>query len=157
MILTIYLPADKNSLDSRDTAPAGITEKPNSVLGHILVMDDEVSVRELFSSMLESCGYKVDFATDGAEALAKRTSASKTDRPFDIIILDLTIPGGKGGKEIITELLAVDPQVKVIISSGYATAPIMANYGDYGFSGRLTKPFTLTVMEKEVGRVMELR
>ena len=154
---TLYLPADKELLASSDTAPARVSEKSNSIVGRILVMDDDVSVRELFSNMLESLGYSVDSAIDGDEALDKYTSASKRGKPFDIIIMDLTIPGGMGGKEAITELLEIDHQVKVIVSSGYSTDPIMASYGDYGFSGRLAKPFKLADMVKEISRVMELR
>jgi len=153
---TLYLPAEKNLHDSADTAPARVTEKPNSQLGRILVMDDEESIRELFSSMLESCGYCVNCAAGGDEALDKYICASKSGNPFDLVITDLTIPGGKGGKEVMTELLVINPLVKVVVSSGYATDPIMANYADYGFSGRLAKPFKLADMDKEISRVMDL-
>ena len=68
-----------------------------------------------------------------------------------------SIPGGMGGKEAIAKFTEMDPQVKVIVSSGYSTDPIMANYDDYGFSGRLAKPFKLADMGKEISRVMALR
>lgn len=153
---TLYLPADKASPYLADTTQTFITGKPKSCSGHILVMDDDEPVRELLSSMLESYGYIVDVAADGKEALNKYISASKSNNSFDVVIMDLTIPGGMGGKEAIAKFTAMDPKVKVIVSSGYSTDPIMANYGNYGFSGRLAKPFKLADMGKEVSRVIDL-
>ena len=154
---TIYLPADKNFLDLADTTQTCIVGESKFCSGHLLVMDDDEAVRELLSDMLESYGYTVDLAADGKEALNKYLTASKNNNSFDVVIMDLTIPGGMGGKEAIAKFTEMDPQVKVIVSSGYSTDPIMANYDDYGFSGRLAKPFKLADMGKEISRVMALR
>jgi signal transduction histidine kinase/ActR/RegA family two-component response regulator len=153
---TLYLPADKTSLDLSDMAQTSITEKSNTMEGRVLVMDDDLAIRELLSSMLEATGYLVDSAVDGEEALEKYISASNSDNAFDIVIMDLTIPGGMGGKEAISKFIAIDSQVKAVVSSGYSTDPIMASYGDYGFSGRLAKPFKLADMLEEISRVMKV-
>ena len=71
-----------------------------------------------------------------------------------IVIMDLTIPGGMGGKEAVNKLLAIDPKAKVIVSSGYSTDPVMANYSEYGFKGRLVKPFQMETLKPEICRVL---
>jgi len=154
--ITLYFPAEISPDKTTDTVPLSVVEKSESSLGHILIMDDDVMVRNLSVDMLVSCGFSVDTAEEGKEALEKYISAAKSDKPFDIVIMDLTIPGGMGGKEAISELLAIDPKAKVVVSSGYSTDPIMANYGDYGFKGRLAKPFRMGDMEQVLFRVMAL-
>ncbi|MDP8238300.1 MAG: response regulator [Candidatus Hatepunaea meridiana] len=81
--------------------------------------------------------------------------AMETGESFDIVIMDLTIPGGMGGKEAVTEILTIDPEAKVIVFSGYSTDAIMANYSEYGFRGRLSKPFKIVDLIKEITRIME--
>jgi len=116
-------------------------------------MIDEKTVRDVAAAMLERCGYTVDFAVDGKEAMAKYISANKSGNSFDIVIMDLTIPGGMGGKEAVNKLLAIDSEAKVIVSSGYSTDPVMANYSEYGFKGRLVKPFQMKTLKTEICRV----
>jgi two-component system cell cycle sensor histidine kinase/response regulator CckA len=87
------------------------------------------------------------FAT-GAEAIEQYGEAKKAGQPFDAVILDLTIPGGIGGKETIKKLLEIDPGVKAIVSSGYATDPIISEYKEYGFSAVVTKPYNVAQIEK---------
>lgn len=154
---TIYLPADKSVHEPVSPPRTELTEKPNSALGHILIMDDEEMIRSVSSSMLKMFGYTVDFAVDGKEAIEKFRSAYKSGKPFDIVIMDLTIPGGMGGKEAVQEILDLDPEAKVIVSSGYSTDPVMANYAKYGFKGRIVKPFQLEDLKKELARVMEMK
>jgi CheY-like chemotaxis protein len=91
--------------------------------------------------MLINIGYVVEFACDGREAVDIYKNAMASDHSFNAVIMDLTIPGGMGGKEAIRELIKIDPNVKAIVSSGYSYDPIMANYSDYGFSAVLTKPY----------------
>ncbi|PCI46033.1 MAG: hypothetical protein COB51_08035 [Moraxellaceae bacterium] len=153
---TLYFPAEIAPEQTTDTNPSSGTEKSSASLGHILVMDDEMMIRDLSATMLESFGYTVDTAADGKAALEQYICAANGDNAFDLVIMDLTIPGGMGGKEAINEFQAFDPRVKVVVSSGYATDPIMANFGGYGFSGRLAKPFRLGDMQKEISRVMAL-
>ena len=89
-------------------------------------MDDEEMVREVLGRILSRLGYEVDFASDGSQAIEKFVQAKETDQPFAAVILDLTVPGGMGGKEAMEKLLKIDPQVKAIVSSGYSDDP------DYG-------------------------
>jgi len=116
--------------------------------GRILVMDDEEIVRKLLYAGLTEVGYEVQLTNDGAEAIERYSEAKKAGQPFDAVILDLTIPGGMGGKEAIKKLLNLDPDVKAIVSSGYATDPIMSEYKEYGFSAVVPKPYCVAQIEK---------
>jgi CheY-like chemotaxis protein len=104
-------------------------------------MDDDDLVRDSLGQMLESLGYRVDFAIEGNEALDSIRNAMASGEPFDVVIMDLTIPGGRGGKDTIEELNETAPDVKAIVTSGYSNDPIMAKFGDYGFNAVLTKPY----------------
>ena len=114
--------------------------------GKILVMDDDIMVRELLSQILDHLGYEVDEAENGETTLEKYKTAKSNGDPIDLIIMDLTIPGGMGGKETIKELIKVDPEVKAIVSSGYSNDPIMAKFNDYGFIGVLNKPYNVETL-----------
>jgi PAS domain S-box-containing protein len=135
--LTMYIPAaQKNAV--QETAEHEGLHQGN---GRILLMDDEEDVRKVASEMLTYIGYEVTTAPDGREALELYEKARQAGKPYDAVIMDLTIPGGLGGKETMSELLAIDPAVKAIVSSGYANDPIMANYSEYGFAGVVPKPY----------------
>jgi CheY-like chemotaxis protein len=86
----------------------------------------------------------VVFAKEGAAAFELYKSAKSTGQPFDLVILDLSIPEGMNGRETIEKLRAYDPNVKAVVSSGYSNDPVMQNFASYGFSGRLTKPYRIT-------------
>jgi CheY-like chemotaxis protein len=117
-------------------------------------MDDDTTVREIAAEMLGLLGYEVEDATDGVSALEKYAVAASIGRPFDCVIMDLTIPGSMGGKEAVGQLLAKDPNATAIVASGYSTDPVMASYRDYGFKGRLVKPFQLHQLKQELIRVL---
>jgi len=119
--------------------------------GKILIMDDEYFVRDTASEMLSFLGFEVDCVKDGQEVIERYQSARLKNEPYDLVIMDLTIPGGMGGEAALKKLLALDPHVRAVVSSGYSGDPIMANYRKYGFKGCLKKPFSL----EEMGRLMK--
>jgi len=123
--------------------------------GKILVMDDEQMIRELAGEILWYLGYEVQFARDGEEAVALYKAALKTARPFDAVILDLTVRGGMGGKEAIQKLIEIDPEVKGIVTSGYSDDPGMTDFKKYGFRGVAAKPYTLEELGEQLSRVMK--
>jgi CheY-like chemotaxis protein len=109
--------------------------------GKILIMDDEDFIREIATEILEFKGYEIESCADGKEAVEIYKSARAGNVPFDAVILDLTVPGGMGGKEAATHLCRIDPDAVLIVSSGYSNDPVIANYRQYGFSGAILKPF----------------
>ncbi len=119
--------------------------------GRLLVMDDEEPVRDAVKAMLEQLGYQVECAKDGSEAVDLYLARKNEGTPFSAIILDLTIPGGVGGREAIAMLRNIDPGVRAVVSSGYSTDPVMASYREYGFSAVLVKPYHL----REMSRVLQ--
>ena len=133
----ISLPASE-----QDGVPATSSSKAVSHgSGRVLVMDDEEDIREITHDILEELGFSVESVKNGTEAEDLYRRRKEGGAPFYAVILDLTIPGGVGGKETIEQLLRIDPDIKAIVSSGYSTDPIMANYRDYGFSAVLVKPY----------------
>jgi PAS domain S-box-containing protein len=150
----IYLPAGNAPVESAGAC----TDKIHFFAGRgkILVMDDEMALRNLTRSMLNRAGYEVETAADGNEAVQSYKSALDSGKPFDAVIMDLTVPGGMGGKKTIERLLEIDTGVKAIVFSGYATDPIMADYKRYGFKGVITKPFRIEQLTKTLRDVLEI-
>lgn len=111
--------------------------------GRILVMDDEEDIRDITSRILKKIGYESAAASDGNEAIKMYQEAKESGKEFDAVIMDLTIPGGMGGKEAIKKLLEYDPKAKVIVASGYSNDPIMSDFKKFGFSGFIVKPYDL--------------
>ncbi len=123
--------------------------------GKILVMDDEEDVRKIIGEMLSLLGYKVHFAKDGAEAMRKYFRAGKTSHPFDLVLMDLTIPGGMGGKQTIKKMLKKDPAIKAVVSSGYSDDPVMSDFKKYGFKGVIKKPFKIEELSKVIDEAIK--
>lgn len=120
-------------------------------MGRILVMDDEENVQTLFCKVLSRLGFSVDTANTGEEALdifKKRFSENET---YEAVITDLTVPGFMGGVKLAEELHKLDPTLKVIISSGYSEDEVISHYQDYGFSGAVSKPFSLDELKSALG------
>lgn len=141
---TIYLPVSKKTLLKK-------TETQQTIYpgkGKILIMDDEEIIREFAGESLKDAGYEVEVVCDGREAVDCYQKAKEAKQPFAAVILDLTVPGGMGGKETLEKLLAVDPEVKAIVSSGYSKDPIMANFAQYGFMGVVPKPYKIEELSK---------
>ena len=114
-------------------------------------MDDEDILREVVTEMLVYLGYKVTCAAEGQEAIELYNKGKKSGNPFDAVIMDLTIPGGMGGKETIQKLIQIDPNVKAVVASGYSNDPVMARYKDFRFKDIIVKPFSI----EELGRVLQ--
>ena len=122
--------------------------------GKILLMDDEQIILDVTLEVLKFLGYDVMFARDGKEAIELYKREKNAGAPFDIVILDLSIPDGMGGKEAMHLLKEFDPAVKGIVSSGYTNDPVVMDFAGYGFSGRLTKPYKIndmkTILEQQL-------
>jgi PAS domain S-box-containing protein len=134
----IYLPAS-NQVAAPLLPPADIALGQ----GKILVVDDDALLRQGVGDLLEYLGYACGFARDGVEAIALYQASYEAGEPFTAVIMDLTIPGGMGGKEAVQQLLQLDPQARVIVASGYSDDPVMSSYQEFGFCGVLCKPFEL--------------
>ncbi len=152
---TIFLPA---IVSESPEFPAQLpkSSNPSSSLfsGQILLMDDQNMVRETASQMLESIGFQVTLCPDGPTALELYEKSASTNKAFDLVILDLTIPGGMGGQETAEKILSFDPQAKLIVSSGYSTDPIMAHFEKYGFKGVIEKPYRMEELRKVIKRIL---
>ncbi len=140
----VYLPATLKE--------ASISESENRSLitgsGKILIMDDEEMIRDMTSQTLGFIGYEVECAKDGSEAIEMYTNAREAGKPFDVIIMDLTVPGSMGGEETIKILHSIYPDAKAIVSSGYCNNPIMSDCKKYGFYGVMSKPFEIRSMNE---------
>jgi PAS domain S-box-containing protein len=145
-----YLPA------SEELADAEIEEEPRWVsgVGRILLMDDEEIIHRTIGRALKKLGYDVESAYDGNEALQAYNASLDEGQPYDVVIMDLTIPGGMGGEEAIVRFRQMDPQVRAIVSSGYSNDPVMAQYADYGFCGAIVKPIDLREMMDVVQQII---
>jgi PAS domain S-box-containing protein len=150
---SVYLPV------SRQVSPQETVDEtmiPRGA-GRVLVMDDEEIIRDVAGRILEKLGYEVECVRNGAEAVAAYARARGKGRPFDAVIMDLTVPGGMGGKETLPKLQEIDPEVKVIVSSGYSSDPIMAEFRKYGFRGVVSKPYTIKKLGETVQSVIAER
>ncbi|NOX33267.1 MAG: PAS domain S-box protein [Deltaproteobacteria bacterium] len=151
---TVYLPASGPQEFQRQkqamTGPlAGKqTEK-------ILVMDDEDAICKVASKMLEKMGFSAETAPDGEKAIEMYKHSMDSGKGFDLVLMDLTIPGGMGGKRAVRKILAIDPKAKVIVSSGYADDPVMSSFAEYGFQGIITKPYTMSNLERVLTMVLK--
>ena len=118
-------------------------------------MDDEESILDVTSEILRVFGYEVGVATSGEMALKMYQEAMDEGNRYDIVIMDLTVPGGMGGKETIGHLLKMDPQARAIVSSGYSNDPVMADYQNFGFVGVVPKPYKIEELSLVVKNAMQ--
>ncbi|MBZ0158473.1 MAG: PAS domain S-box protein [Alphaproteobacteria bacterium] len=146
----LYLPASPAAVSPQK----GGREYAGQRQGRVLFMDDEEGIREIARSILQSVGYIVEVAEEGAAAIDLYRNARESGNPFDVVIMDLTIPGAMGGREAMQKLREIDPQVKAIVSSGYSHDPVMANYREYGFREVILKPYTAKELSDAVHKVV---
>jgi PAS domain S-box-containing protein len=148
----IYLPASEESFAENEKAGS----IKHTGTGRVLVLDDEEAVRTLVSKMLQSFGYSVITKEKGKDTIDFFTEETRNNATFKAIILDLTIPGEMGGKEVVEELRKLDNKIPIFVASGYAADPIMAHPQEYGFTASISKPFKMTelmeLLEKHVGK-----
>ncbi|MDL2122984.1 MAG: PAS domain S-box protein [Deltaproteobacteria bacterium] len=151
---TLYLPASESRRLPETKQPAterSTIEQP----ARLLVMDDEEIVRDVVTEMLKESGFSVETAPDGKQAIEMYKQSLDAGEPFDVVIMDLTIPGGIGGKEAIKDILEIDPEARAIVSSGYADDPVMANYAECGFKGIAAKPYTMSELLEVLSQVLK--
>jgi PAS domain S-box-containing protein len=153
-LFRVFLPASAASCEAaappekahRSTKPFGT--------GKILVMDDEAMIRKLAGNVLGKMGFETAFACNGEEALAAYEAAMTACDPFDLVILDLTVKGGMGGKEAIRQLRLMDPNVKAIVSSGYSNDPGVVQYAEHGFCGVVAKPYRIDEIRQKLEEIL---
>jgi len=149
---TVYLPAalhQQMPLEQPRAIPAALSGS-----GRVLIVDDEESVRTLVHFTLTRLGYQVMTAETALEGVNLYREKFQAGERFDAVILDLTLPGGMGGKEALKKLIEIDPTVNAIVSSGYATDATMSRYQDFGFRGVIAKPYEAAELGKVVHDVI---
>jgi two-component system cell cycle sensor histidine kinase/response regulator CckA len=139
----VWLPVAREAPTARPTPPAPAVA---SRALRVLLMDDEDIIRRVASALFQRLGHSVTTVPDGAEALRTYAAAQAAREPFDLVILDLTVPGGMGGLEALAQLRAIDPHVRAVASSGYSSDPVLANYQAHGFRAILPKPYDLKAL-----------
>lgn len=148
----IYLPASSNEI--KEIYPVNETIAASNDGFRILLMDDEEMILKVVGETLAYYGHLITQAKDGREAIEKYQKELESDHPFDVVIMDLTVPGGMVGQEAIAHLRDIDPNVKAIVSSGYANDPIIAEYERYGFCGVVAKPYKFDELIRTIERVV---
>jgi CheY-like chemotaxis protein len=123
--------------------------------GKVLLMDDEQIILDVTGEILTFLKYDVMTAKDGQAAVDLYKKEKAAGSPFDMVILDLSVPNGLGGKETIELLRTVDPDVKAVVSSGYTNDPVVQDFSRYGFSERLTKPYNIKEMRNLLESVIK--
>ena len=145
-----WLPVVRSS-----AAPAAVeTVALPTLSGRVLFMDDEEPILQMAKMFLQRLGMGCEVAADGRAAIEKYRAARADGQPFDAVVMDLTVPGGMGGREALDHLKVIDPGVRVIVSSGYSRDPVLANYQAHGFVGILPKPYGLEQLQKALAEVL---
>ena len=136
--ISITLPAVNISEPIQTNHKKDINKKYS---GKVLVMDDDV--RDALCNILKKLGFEIYPTAEGGETIREYKKSLKSGSPYDLVVLDLTVPGGMGGKEAIGKLISIDPNINAIICSGYSNDPVMSEYKKFGFKGVIKKPYTI--------------
>jgi PAS domain S-box-containing protein len=147
---SVYLPRGQGE----PVASVAPDKKAIPAGGKVLVLEDEEGIRLLLGEYLEELGLQVAFTVEGEETVALYEAALDAGQPFDLVITDLTIPGGMGGCKTLARLLELDPDVQAVVISGYSHEEVLARYQDFGFRAALTKPFQLGDLARVLGGVL---
>jgi PAS domain S-box-containing protein len=148
---TFWLPAAP-AVDAAAPSPPPFTAAPKG--GRVLFMDDEVPILRMAEKLVRRMGLDYESVLDGASAIERYQAAKESGHPFDVVVMDLTIPGGMGGREAISRLRLYDPAVKVIVSSGYSSDLAMADFRMHGFKGMVAKPYDIAELAAVIRNVM---
>jgi two-component system cell cycle sensor histidine kinase/response regulator CckA len=149
---SIYLPAREAGEEPQEESRADAAAPGRR--GRILIMDDEALVRDVATGLVDALGHEVECAENGEVAIEKFRQARSSGKPFDVVILDLTIRGGMGGAEAIGKLREIDPDVAAIVSTGYSDNPVVSEYRSYGFSTYLNKPYTIHSLKESLDSLL---
>lgn len=149
----VYLPASDQRVDMSQVSD----KAPAYGRGKILLMDDEPDIREAASDLLSLLGYHVEAAENGDAAIEKYWAAMKSDSPFNAVIMDLSVAGGMGGAEATQTLLKLDPNARIILSSGHIDEPIMTDFKQYGYVGAIAKPYNAVELGEALRKALMLR
>ncbi len=122
--------------------------------GRILFMDDEAAIRQMAVATLRRMGHEVTAVDDGSAAVIEYSAAHEAGRGYDVVILDLTVPGGMGGAKAMEKLRQMDPEVRAIVSSGYSNDPVLANYRSHGFRAIVPKPYEIGVLTDAIDALL---
>ncbi|MEW6527619.1 MAG: PAS domain S-box protein, partial [Spirochaetota bacterium] len=146
----IYLHATEKSIHNHKDHESHIAPPG----GRILLMDDDFTIYEVASHMLDIYGFEVDWVETGEKAIVKYKASITSGNPYDLIIMDLTVPGAMGGVQAVQEILEINPGAKVIVSSGYSNDPVMSHFKEYGFKGVIAKPYKIEEIIKVINEVL---
>jgi CheY-like chemotaxis protein len=154
---TVWIPVG----DVRETLPSA-TAPSRAVIrveksARVLVMDDEESIRAIAGTILQRIGLDPVVVADGGDAVREFSVAQHEGRPFELVVLDLTIPGGMGGKEAMELIRKLDADVPAIVSSGYSSDPVLANFEAYGFQAIVPKPYEISQLTEVIDRLLASR
>ena len=151
-IFFIYLPAFATTEKTEPLQPAAGALPVRT--GNVLIMDDDPVIRDVAGELIKALGHEVEFSAHGEETIEKYRMAKQSERPFDLVILDLTIRGGMGGAETMRKLMEIDPRVKAIVSSGYSDDDIVSNHQKQGFKAFLKKPYNVEKLQEVLNKVI---
>ena len=145
-----WLPALSGQPVATESAAPWNDARAAALKGKVLFMDDEQIIRDMAVTLLKRFGLEVDCAVDGSEAVEKYRAAQRAGWRYDLVIMDLTVPGGMGGLAALAKLKELDPRVRAVVSSGYSSDPVLANYREHGFAAMVAKPYEVG----EIARVL---